>query len=195
MIMIEQFKKDDKILKVFFDENPENPRDWEDLGRMLCLHKRYNLGDRHNLDTDNFRDWSDIEKYLREDLNAAVVLPLYLYDHGGISISTSRVYPYNDEWDSGQVGFIYATKEKLKARKLTKKKAVKILKEEVKTYNQYLKGLVYGYVLVKLKKCKTCGHVEESQIDSCWGFFGDTVKESGLYEYVEDFEKFKEMKI
>ena len=27
-----------------FDELPESPRDWENLGTMLCLHKQYNLG-------------------------------------------------------------------------------------------------------------------------------------------------------
>jgi len=120
---IERFKKDDKILKVFLDKYPENPRDWDNVGLMLCLHKRYNLGDRHELAASDFSRWSDIERYLREDLNAAVVLPLYLYDHGGISMSTSRVYPYNDRWDSGQVGFICATEERLKAEKLTKRKA------------------------------------------------------------------------
>jgi len=192
MVEIERFKKDDKILKVFLDKYPENPRDWDNVGLMLCLHKKYDLGDRrHYLSPNDIGSWANVERHLREDLNAAVVLPLYLYDHGGISMSTR---PYNDRWDSGQVGFICATEEKLKKEKLTKRKAVRILEGEVKVYNQYLMGSVYGYVLVKLKKCKACGHVEELPIDSCWGFFGDTVKESGLYENVEGFGKFREVK-
>lgn len=43
----------------------------------------------------------------------AVVMPIWLYDHSGITISTGeRVYPYNDQWDSGQVGFAALTKQK-----------------------------------------------------------------------------------
>lgn len=38
-------------------------------------------------------------------------LNLYLYDHSGITISCSHCYPYNDRWDSGQVGWIIADKE------------------------------------------------------------------------------------
>jgi hypothetical protein len=34
---------------------------------------------------------------------------LYLYDHSGITISTS---PFSCGWDSGQVGFIYLTRQK-----------------------------------------------------------------------------------
>ncbi len=38
--------------------------------------------------------------------------PLWLYDHSGISISCGdRTYPYNDRWDSGQVGWIIAMKK------------------------------------------------------------------------------------
>jgi hypothetical protein len=37
------------------------------------------------------------------------VLPLYLYDHGNITMSTGS---FHDTWDSGRVGFIYMTKEK-----------------------------------------------------------------------------------
>ena len=33
---------------------------------------------------------------------------LYLYDHSGITMSTGS---FCDSWDSGQVGFIYVTKE------------------------------------------------------------------------------------
>lgn len=46
--------------------------------------------------------------------NIVESLPLWLYDHSGITISCGeRVYPYNDMWDSGQVGWILAFKDKL----------------------------------------------------------------------------------
>ena len=42
-----------------------------------------------------------------------VVLPLYLYDHSGITMSCDLTYPYNDRWDSGQVGWIYASHQRV----------------------------------------------------------------------------------
>ncbi len=107
-----------------------------------------------------------------------VILPLYLMDHSGISISTGS---FNDPWDSGQVGWIYITKKDAMsewagrwhngkcvsvAKKFTKAvraRTIKYLQQEVETYDQYLTGQVYGYV------------IEDSDgddVDSCWGFFG-----------------------
>lgn len=42
-------------------------------------------------------------------LEAYVILPLYLYDHSGITMSTSQ---FSCPWDSGQVGFIYCPLDK-----------------------------------------------------------------------------------
>lgn len=39
-------------------------------------------------------------------------LPLYVYEHSGITMSCgARTYPYNDPWDSSAVGWIIALKE------------------------------------------------------------------------------------
>jgi hypothetical protein len=32
-------------LTVSKDDYPESPREWSDIGTMLCSHSRYNLGD------------------------------------------------------------------------------------------------------------------------------------------------------
>lgn len=43
-------------------------------------------------------------------------MPLWLYDHSGITMSCgARTYPYNDRWDSGQVGWIVALKKMVMA--------------------------------------------------------------------------------
>jgi hypothetical protein len=38
-----------------------------------------------------------------------VILPLYVYEHSGV---TMRTYPFGCRWDSGQAGYIYALKSK-----------------------------------------------------------------------------------
>ncbi len=183
--------KDDFVLEIVYDDCCESPREWHNLGKMVCFHDRYNLGDKHNYNSpeaffldllsdsegellandefmsrlyyywkdDNRRsdteeglaidfldileekdypysgymfpaallgrlvaefDWSWADSLLDEmdvsdlwnlvhGLDKHVILPLYLYDHGGITMSTG---PFSCRWDSGQVGWIYAEKKK-----------------------------------------------------------------------------------
>lgn len=97
-----------------------------------------------------------------------VILPLYLYDHSGITMSCDLTYPYNDRWDSGQVGWIYANYDEIKKEygKLNQEnidKAESILRGEVKTYDHYICGDCYCYV------------IEENgqEIENLGGFLGD----------------------
>ena len=216
------------------------PRDWDNLGHMVCWHSRYNLGDEQRRDDvnewlrelacsldpsleDQLLYWEDGDGWgrlvnqaykavatgnpgplphvlseikVRDLVMAAidkhtVMLPLYLHDHGGITMSTGG---YSCPWDSGQVGYIYATRETIlkefSAKKLTAKlrrQVEDILRSEVKTYAQYLEGDVYGYVIYKIDEpcdcdpepwnnyppCNCTKHAEV--VDSCWGFYGSDV--------------------
>lgn len=196
-----------RLLKIYQDENPESPRScWDNLGKMVCVHRRYNLGD-HNLDDrlevlQYMADHMDITKiitdldledeiYNNEDkleewLNSRkdwICLPLYLYDHSGITMSTS---PFSCSWDSGQVGFIFCStdmiiKEYGDTSPETLEKVTKILENEVEIYDQYLTGDVYGFKIVKLSTCDH-GHTHEDEEDSCWGFYGSDIKENGILD-------------
>ena len=172
------------VLRIWTDDIDESPREWDNLGKMICFHKRYNLGDKHNLNSGSFDGWNDIEKYLIKEMGAIVILPLRLYDHSGISMSVSNQYPYNDYWDSGQVGFIIATREDIKkeygVKRISKKlkdKVKDILISEVNTYDDYLTGNIYGYTLEEKDKCLTCEIESTELIDSCGGFYGDKFEE------------------
>lgn len=158
-------------IKLYLDEDPEDPRNWDTFGKMICWHNRYNLGDKHS-----YSDPEDLLRYVTKD--NAVILPLFLYDHSGITMSTVRSYPYNCLWDSMQVGYIYATFEDIKkefgAKRISKKikeKALDVLLAEVKVYDQYIMRDVYGYVIEDSKG---------EEIDSCWGFYGNdaTIEEA-----------------
>lgn len=48
------------------------------------------------------------ERLLKVISEKYIVLPLYLYDHSGITMNTTG---FSCPWDSGQVGWIYASKE------------------------------------------------------------------------------------
>jgi len=108
-------EKDDVRLSIYFDESPESPREWDNLGTMVCAHRRYSLGDEQAQNLDDYDSWfgwfhGEVIEPNGGDSNV-VWLPLFMLDHSGISIRTSS---FNDPWDSGQVGYIYATKDKLR---------------------------------------------------------------------------------
>jgi len=144
-------------IEIHYDQYSESPREWDNLGTMICFHRRYNLGDKHNLTIDAAKEL--IEK------NNVISLPLYLYDHSGITMNTTG---FSCPWDSGQVGFIYVTKEQIKqeynAKRISKKlekKVLDVLRCEVDTYDKYLRGEVFGFNVEK----------DGEFFDSCWGFF------------------------
>lgn len=173
---------DGSTAKIYQDECTINdPRGWDNLGTMICFHKHYSLGDKHNLKTDSFDGWDAIRQYLIDEEQAEIILPLYLYDHSGITMAT---HPFSCHWDSGQVGFIFVTEKKRKAEGLTKKQAEQQLQAEVKTYNQYLTGDVYSYKVTKEEYCSHCGVTTFKTLDSCGGYYGHDFKENGLYDAI-----------
>lgn len=160
-------------IDVIVDEDPQNPRtEWDNLGTMICFHSRYNLGDKHDYSVEEAQE-------IANDKNN-IVLQLRLYDHSGISMSTSNSYPYNDIWDSGCVGFIYISRDKVRKeygwKRITKKRLeqiVQYLKGEVECYDNYLTGAVYGFSVKDPEG-------EEIENGSCWGFYGYDHEKSGL---------------
>lgn len=241
------------------DSESLNPRvDYDNLGRMVCWHRRYRLGDEHDFSDpevflrdlyrrfvndhakrlvaflksgkargsrleynrhthewelysrsywktilgnsepdwyleqsapksqlnddgwffDNMMDALTIDdlKELLAERDDAVILPLYLYDHSGLAMSTGSFVgrAVHAEWDSGQVGYIYADRDMIqkeygKISPETVKCAETVLEGEVNDFDLYLRGECYGYRLFK----------DGDEEDACWGFLGeiDDIKE------------------
>lgn len=287
-----------KLSIVYDNTICENPREWHNLGTMVCWYRRYGLGDEHNYDSptefyvdlvkklyknskkvinvlikegmvkikDFDKDEQEDIDYLVENLSKdnleylisisdeLIILPLYLYDHGGITIKTN---PFSCPWDSGQVGWIYAIKETFRTEtsytegelfskdlhrepkigervriaegwgqvikstieetgygecpifvvdldwnkynnkkenqvevfsediiEVMANKAEQMLKNEVKIYDYYLCGEVYGFILEESDECDCCEHEEWQEIDSCFGFYGNDFKNNGLFDEV-----------
>jgi len=161
------------------DNDPFDPRENENLGTMVCFHKRYTLGDKTELNSEMFNGWEEMYDYLIKEKKAVMVLPLYLYDHSGISMKVGSFQGYlpqgHAEFDSGQVGFIYCTKEDLKRIGITKAKAEKSLMAEVGEYNQYIQGDVYCLVKETYNKDK-----EQIDQENCGGYYGYIEAEKAL---------------
>jgi len=173
---METIKYKGYTINIIQDEEARNPREdfVESYSKMICFHNRYDLGDEHSYTKEELIDMVESGKY--------IYLPLYLYDHSGITMNTTG---FSCQWDSGQVGFIIAEKETIRKeygwKKLTAERIEKIktyLKNEVQTYDNYLTGNVYGYSIKD---------EEGEELHSCWGYYGYNHKESGLMDDAESF--------
>lgn len=165
------------IIKIKHDSNPESPRMWANLGTMVFWHSRYELGDKHNITNVEFKE-------MLKDKNV-IARAVYMYDHSGIALSTE---PYNDQWDSGFLGWIYTTKDKIREwfgiKRVTQSyiyEAMIVLKHELAIYNQFIEGDVWGFEMWSC--CPCCGKPEEI-IDSCWGFYGSDPKTNGMLDHI-----------
>ena len=166
------------------DTDPCDPRDDDNLGIMAGFHSRYQLGDKdHGVNSNDYGGWDEMEVGIIKNEKAVIILPFYLYDHSGITISTS---PFSCPWDSGQVGFIFISKEKIREelgiKRVTKdiiQKVTEYLEAEVKLYDQYIRGDAYGYCITDTETNK--------EVDSCWGYFGEEEclsEAKGVVEFV-----------
>ena len=138
-----EIKRRGNSLKIGVDNSyiTVNPRVGNNLGQLICWHGRYNLGDKHN-----FIDRKFFEEYVNDkDTEVYCILKVYLYDHSGLALSTT---PFNDKFDSRQVGYIYCTKQDLKDLKFPQDDYEKVeteLKNEITTYNDYLNNDIDYY--------------------------------------------------
>jgi hypothetical protein len=141
----------------------ESPRDWDPTGTIVTYLRREDFTDNWapKLDTGDFGNLEDISKYLIKQEDAVVILPVYALIHSGIQLSTE---PFNSAMDSGQAGFIYATRENAMAttnkKRLTKQvreQVEAILRGEIEALNTYINGEGFGYVIDPVDDEDTCG--------------------------------------
>ena len=177
-------------VRIIADTDPCNPRtEWDNLGTMYCEHRRYRLGDC-GADDPRIPAYAEGDEAiespdypaLRPDI--AVALPLYLYDHSGITMSCA---PFSCPWDSGQVGIIYLTRARLIKEygadtPENRKAAEECLRAEVKVYDDFITGQVYGFVIEKTDLRRDPDWHYAKTVDSCFGFYGWDLEESGLLD-------------
>lgn len=146
-------------LKLYYNDDVlQNPRYYNtNLGKMLCYHPRYNLGDvdyrNENYKTiDELKSMIDSshldEKALYGD-DLIGYVGLYLYDHSGLSMHTSDNKFNNDRFDNSYIGFYIFTRDDMEeysdefigvSDEELLHAGTEIVEREVKEYNKYLSG-------------------------------------------------------
>ena len=103
--------------------------------------------DKHNYNKDDYSSWDELKKAIEDTEKPVIILPLYLYDHSGITINTTG---FSCKWDSGQIGFVYITNERINELGCVMeneatindyiKRLTRYLQGEVKQYDHFLQG-------------------------------------------------------
>lgn len=146
--------------RIVQDPDPQSPKEWDQLGTVVTWHRRFCL------DEDGEKAFGSPQDFLRAAKRGRwIYLPISLLDHSGQTIWVGSGPSSSDPggWDSGQVGFIYATRESIEKIGTPIRQVRSCLRSEVETWDQWLKGDVYGYEVTG---------PDGDVVDSCWGFYG-----------------------
>lgn len=156
---------------IFQDQDAQPPYEYCDMvGTLITWHRRYRFEEQGDqLGYERGQDWLDA---VEDDIKAGklIYIDVSMLDHSGISLYEGSSAHAQDPggWDSGQVGFFYVSKshwDKTHGGKWRKSIVQECLRSELKMWDQYVTGDVYGIVV-------TGPNGEENPDDSCWGFWG-----------------------
>jgi len=145
-------------IKPDYDEYPESPREWDNIGK-LCMFSRSHCFPNES----DYKDYDELMKFIKKE--SYVYCDVYKYEHSGICLNTTG---FCDRWDSGLIGVIYVDKKTLLEEfkwvtSIGKEDVLqRLLKEEVETYSKFLSGECYDY---------TTEDANGNRISGCCGYF------------------------
>lgn len=197
-------------LRIYPDYDCESPRAWDNVGAFWAdgMHRRYNFHEETASDvlarlmlafpvTDEIMEatgyeWEGID-YLKhyqaisdQHIEDYAVLPVYMYEHSGLSFSTAG---FTCQWDSGTIGWIICDRERWEAVYGSDWDIGRVeerLRDEVETLDNYHVYGNYYFELIEYTDCKYCGNEEEDILESCGGFMGPIPGEGGAKASLKD---------
>lgn len=171
-LLTEEVEYKGHCINIYIDDCPDDPRSWDNMGTFYTAHRHYQPEEsfKANFDIEDVCEDGQPGDFSKSFLKEYVALNIYLYDHGGLTISS---VPFSCPWDSGWFGMVAVSIEKVKKeygwKKLTKSRRSKIekyLQGEIEIYDQYLRGEVYRYEVTPVGD-------EDNVLESVGGYFGD----------------------
>lgn len=170
MNLYDQIEYNGYHIDICYDDDARSPREaYDNLGTLYTAHRRY----RPEKEFDDHFDIGEvfegrIGNFRESFLKRYVALPVYLYDHSGITVSTT---PFRCPWDSGFFGIIAVSLDKVREeygwKHVTAKRRARIeryLQGEIETLDSYYTGEVFGYRITP--------EDNDDELGSCWGFYG-----------------------
>lgn len=162
---------DEPRLTITYDQTPESPRNWTNLGYFITKDSRHNSPDSHEgmerivATTGDIADSQEhhiklIKEEIEEqtDLKVLAIYPVTKYEHGGVSYSLGTRHGF----DYSNNGFYIVTDKGQEEAGIKTKDFEKTIKAELAVFTQWCNGEVYQFTLYDNN-----GEHE----DSCSGFY------------------------
>lgn len=140
---------------------------------------------------------------LIDETGEVVMLPISMYEHSGITLWLgSKDGHFDSQWDCSSIGFSYVEKstaeKEMPQRKLDdgqendwKKWAYDMMEGEMETYDQFVRGEVYGYMI----EDENGEEGSDTDLCGCWGFYGDDGKKDMIEEAKADIDSYLKKKV
>lgn len=146
-----EIHSDDTGGRTLDEEIPEGVHVW-------TWHRRYTIGETPPAWATEAMHAGELERAIRREHGRHVkILPLYMYDHGGVRLSTG---PFSCPWDSGQVGVIW-TEGDTSSPRARYYSGVRLLRGVVENLDAVISGDVYGWIV---------RDPEGDNVESVWGY-------------------------
>lgn len=180
---------DNHVLKIVWDEYPDDPRTWSNLGTFVTFESRSCSPDRN--------PFYSVEELIKEVCKSDKYIWKFVgkYEHSGVKYFLTD-NGHLSGWDTCTCGIIYVSKddarENYNVKKIMpklKERIYDIFEGELETYTNYVNGWVFGCNLYDL---------DGEEVDSCYGFYSeeDAVEYFGYNEDdLVEAEEIKEVKI
>ena len=194
--------KSGNILRVEQDEFAESPDTWGDKSIFLVYdHRSFTVEREGFAPRDIFDSLNDSEC---DDFDGYYIFQVDAHIHSGVSLSLSTKTSSRG-WDVSNTGYVVIDKN-VYSEEIAKKCAEGLLE----TWNSYLSGGVYSFLVMKplktyeinennLEKFFQKGILDKTAfmemcseeidyeiVDSCGGFYGSNPLENGMIDHIDD---------
>lgn len=159
------------LLEITNEEDPENPREWSNLGYFITIesdnYSPDNNDELHKIIKNTGKEATSQEKHIEmiteqyqeeTGYHIEAIYPITKYKHGGTIYKLGQYHGF----DYSNNGFYIITTETQKELGTKKKDFEKVINQELEVYNQFINGETYRFILYDKK-----GEHE----DSCGGFY------------------------
>ncbi len=167
-------------INVYQDSDPQSPDEWDNDERFLVAFHRDFTVERTDFTQGLCESIARNGKYEDDSINYEAkqaikdyhVFGLEAYIHSGVVLALSNEGNFVDrQWDVSQLGLVFVSKKEARYKRHARTLALSL----IETWNDYLSGSVYGYMIEK----------DGEKNGGVWGFCGDYEK-SGLIDNAKD---------
>ncbi len=179
-------------VRIVHDSSPEDPRDWDDMCRIIPTHVWRDPIEKQIADLIiRTNGWRAAEEMASVAGHGTLDRILDNEDrlHDDETFRNTWLEAVKDELivdtfsTQHETYIAYSTPEMCRYVGTPWDEAARVMAGSVETFKQWAEGDVYGYIL------EECIDVEDGdwiEVDSCWGFYGSDPFENGISDSVPE---------